>query len=1133
MADNYNPFLDDIDSDTVGVSIADCIEVDVNSSQEELSTRKETLTPQPNELNWDIIAAKLIKDNLVLTALELHTELVESGRELPRLRDYFSNPGNFERQDNTFKDAGTLPLQRTSSVATFDSLDFARYSDDGVNQADERCAVLEFELRKAKETIKSLRVNLTEAAECELSSPTHSKNDNVSSSSEVPQDLLKPHEKRALNFLINEYLLKNEYKLTSITFSDENEDQDFDDWDDVGLNISRPPDVLHLYRDYGNHVIPAKETRDIGCGEDVVMEEQAEEVEADQVQVAEEERKQFDEQLVKLTEQVITLNEEKETLKKQIEILERDIQELNAPKMSTPMISPIVSPKKNESTSADMRGQDTDTSPEADSVVVQVGSPQPSQNVANTSANLSSSDKPLERRDISERNVTGGADLEGSLVREEPEGRAEEKLNRNISDAFREAMTNLTYADSILEGRLAEEVSKIARNDEGVVLMLARCLPHIVPNVLLAKREELIPVILYTVSLHPDTRERDKLLNILFNLIKKPDEEQRQMILRGCVAFAQHVGPARLEEELLPQCWEEISHKYQERRLLVAESCGVLTPHLTKEIRSSLLLSMLQMMLDDKANEVRQAVIKSLGVVLTWVDDQDKYNLGWELLCRGLHDSSEAVVATTLKVLLPSFSSWALELGRLEKQIIGQLLKKLEDSVKNVKSNPSSDNAADVHSIQVYCQTLQTLTPVLFAAVLLSAPFTQGLDIEGAQPLEVTRFPKPYSGLLDLSVLVGSRELLAAHVGAFESHIGQSNHQEWDTYSWVLKEYLPRLLEVSCNLDMLYVDSIKALSKVLNSLSKTFGKSFTETRLKPKFQAMLNVPDEQYDTLIQSGQSALTKAIVPVFVSGVLSCYNTEDDRKQLATFLQDTIATLAVNHASMDSIQLAFAELHHNPTYHELLLTVLWNGVVDTSARVRIVTANMFTLLSKNIHEGLVSSRIVPALITLAGDEEIMVRIATVPAFGAIIESTTQKETLDRVYLQLQHFLDDPQYKGELSMLVEIIRIFGVVGPNTEPKFRDEFILPRLAAIAHTNNNTSSRNRQSEVAMGLFEAYSALSCCFISEVQIRDAMLPGLRCLRQDLETLSPEHEVVVSSMIKDLESKISGRERRSWIYS
>ena len=32
-----------------------------------------------------------------LTALELHTEIVERGRELPRLREYFSNPANFEK----------------------------------------------------------------------------------------------------------------------------------------------------------------------------------------------------------------------------------------------------------------------------------------------------------------------------------------------------------------------------------------------------------------------------------------------------------------------------------------------------------------------------------------------------------------------------------------------------------------------------------------------------------------------------------------------------------------------------------------------------------------------------------------------------------------------------------------------------------------------------------------------------------------------------------------------------------------------------------------------------------------------------------------------------------------------------
>lgn len=52
-------------------------------------------------VSMDVIAAQLLRDQYILTALEFHTELLEAGRELPRLRDYFSNPGNFERQSGT------------------------------------------------------------------------------------------------------------------------------------------------------------------------------------------------------------------------------------------------------------------------------------------------------------------------------------------------------------------------------------------------------------------------------------------------------------------------------------------------------------------------------------------------------------------------------------------------------------------------------------------------------------------------------------------------------------------------------------------------------------------------------------------------------------------------------------------------------------------------------------------------------------------------------------------------------------------------------------------------------------------------------------------------------------------------
>lgn len=53
------------------------------------------------------------------------------------------------------------------------------------------------------------------------------------------------------------------------------------------------------------------------------------------------------------------------------------------------------------------------------------------------------------------------------------------------------------------------------------------------------------------------------------------------MILQGCVSYAKHVGKERTEEELLPQCWEQIGHKYPERRQLIAETCGAISPYLS------------------------------------------------------------------------------------------------------------------------------------------------------------------------------------------------------------------------------------------------------------------------------------------------------------------------------------------------------------------------------------------------------------------------------------------------------------------------------------------------------------------------------------------------------------------------
>lgn len=65
------------------------------------------------------------------------------------------------------------------------------------------------------------------------------------------------------------------------------------------------------------------------------------------------------------------------------------------------------------------------------------------------------------------------------------------------------------------------------------------------------------------------------------------------MIMTGCVAFAQHTGSARLMEELLPQCWEQVRVSY---RSINAKTIGLVKKgnEIKNSIKSMLLFCLEQ-----------------------------------------------------------------------------------------------------------------------------------------------------------------------------------------------------------------------------------------------------------------------------------------------------------------------------------------------------------------------------------------------------------------------------------------------------------------------------------------------------------------------------------------------------------
>ena len=59
--------------------------------------------------------------------------------------------------------------------------------------------------------------------------------------------------------------------------------------------------------------------------------------------------------------------------------------------------------------------------------------------------------------------------------------------------------------------------------------------------------------------------------------------------------------------------------------------------------------------------------------------------------------------------------------------------------------------------------------------------------------------------------------------------------------------------------------------------------------------------------------------------------------------------------------------------------------------------------------------------------------------SLGLIFLFLSYFQILDKVHMQFQSFLDDPMYTDQHALHVEVIRTFARVGPNAEPKFRDE----------------------------------------------------------------------------------------------
>lgn len=250
------------------------------------------------------------------------------------------------------------------------------------------------------------------------------------------------------------------------------------------------------------------------------------------------------------------------------------------------------------------------------------------------------------------------------------------------------------------------------RSSSKLVSLLAKYLHHIVPSVIISKRIDLIPLITCTFRVCDDPSEQERLLSLLFNLIKRPNEEQRRMILSGLTVVLQVSPQHQSSSLLLPNLWGHVDDKFPERRILLAESCATLAHYARPIMRTNLILSILRQLLRDNNAAVRLAACKSFACLLTLI--MDRTDEVFDSCLTATEDIIDDILRQTplrfcehrfeieetrfccLETIYPLICMWSVKLSRFKTDLVEFYFVKMEEYLKKCRTDQeqASDNLA-------------------------------------------------------------------------------------------------------------------------------------------------------------------------------------------------------------------------------------------------------------------------------------------------------------------------------------------------------------------------------------------------------------------------------------------------------
>ncbi|KAJ6402494.1 hypothetical protein OIU84_014568 [Salix udensis] len=920
----------------------------------------------------------LLEEKYILTAFELLQELLDDGRDdhAIRLKEFFSDTSHFPPDQ----------ISRFNSLRVADPQSLLEEKE----AMEEKLALTAYELRLAQEDISRL-TELQKKSDLSLAELSESKSNlSVNLGPDILRqkknasltDLgpLKDNERRDLNCAVKEYLLLAGYRLAAMTFYEEVTDQNLDVWQNTPACV---PDALrHYYYQYLSSTSEAAEEKIAMLRENESL------LKANERLNNEKEKLLIAKDLS--NNQINGLTKSLEAVQKDIKDRESQIQEL---KQSWERQRKEINDCRSEITSLKMHIEGSRSG--MNMVASDVDDVQ-SQSLEKYKEEIKSLQ--MEIVGLKAKGAYASESIDNSTSEKESH-QAEEKVveideDKTIVSHPVDVVGVLGNGDVLPlvlvtkqngqapseDGRLQLESDnlgdKAASENMGLrtIEILADALPKIVPYVLINHREELLPLMMCAIECHPDSGVRDSLTHTLFNLIKRPDEQQRRIIMDACVRLAKNVGQMRTETELLPQCWEQINHMYEEQ---------------------------------DSAIVVREAAAHNLSLLLPLFPNVEKYFKVEELMFHLVCDPSGVVVDTALKELLPAVIKWG---NRLE-HILRVLLSHILSSAQHCPPLSGVEGSMESHLRVLGERELWNIDVLLRMLVeLLSSVHQKAVET------------CPLSSALESKDMMFSTSLLETNA---------REHAEWQAFDWMHVDCFPDLIQLACMLPQKEDNLRIRTTKFLLAVSEYFGDSYLVHIMLPLF--LVSVGDNADLSFFPSvnhprikglrprtavAERIATMCVLPLLLAGVLGA---PSQHEQLANYLRGLLVdgTLKESQSTKHTAEIidAVRFLCTFEKHHSIIFNILWEMVVSSNIDMKINAANLLKAIMPYIDAKVASTHVLPALITLGSDPNLNVKYASIEAFGAVAQHFKNDMIVDKIRVQMDAFLEDGSHEATIAV--------------------------------------------------------------------------------------------------------------------